>query len=111
MAVVSGDPSKSAAYVIRVKLPNGYKVAPHTHPTDENVTVLSGSFHIGMGDKFDIKKGESLPAGGFAHAAQGMQHYAWTTAPTVIQIHGMGPFQINYVNPQDDPRNKSTSSK
>jgi hypothetical protein len=64
-----------------------------------------------MGDKFDNKKGEALSAGGFAHAAQGMQHYAWTTAPTVIQIHGIGPFQINYVNPQDDPRNKSSSNK
>src|SRR3954447_5143634 len=76
VAVVSGDPSKSAGYVIRAKLPSGYKIAPHTHPTDENVTVLSGAFHLGMGDKFDMKKGEALSAGGFVRAAQGMQHYA-----------------------------------
>jgi hypothetical protein len=111
VAVVSGDPSKSAGYVIRAKLPSGYKIAPHTHPTDENVTVLSGAFHFGMGDKFATKKGEAISAGGFVRAAQGMQHYAWTTAPTIIQVHGIGPFQINYVNPQDDPRNKTTSNK
>jgi anti-sigma factor ChrR (cupin superfamily) len=92
-------------------LPAGYKIPPHTHPTDENVTVLSGAFHVGMGDKFDTKKGETLRAGGFVNAQKGMQHYGWTTGPTVIQVHGMGPFTINYINPADDPRNAKTSVK
>jgi quercetin dioxygenase-like cupin family protein len=107
LAVLAGDPGKEGLYVVRVKLPTGYKVPPHTHPTDENVTVISGTFHIGMGDTLDAKKGETVKAGGFVHVATGMHHYAWTSAPTIIQIHGMGPFAITYLNPTDDPRNKS----
>src|SRR5262249_48412597 len=111
VAVVSGNPRGDGAYVVRVRLPAGYKVPPHTHPTDENVTVLSGNFHVAMGDKFDAKKGDTLRAGGFFNAQKGMQHYAWATSPTIIQIHGMGPFAINYVNPADDPRNKTSEKK
>ncbi|HUL88751.1 MAG TPA: cupin domain-containing protein [Pseudolabrys sp.] len=110
VAVVAGDPSKDGPYVVRAKLPSGYKILPHTHPTDENVTVLSGTFHIAMGDKFDIKKGETVRAGGFFTAQKGMQHYGWSTGPTLIQIHGMGPFAITYVNPADDPRNNTKTS-
>jgi hypothetical protein len=110
-AVVSGNPGSDGPYVVRAKLPTGYKIPPHTHPTDENVTVLSGTFHIAMGDKFDTTKGDALKAGGFFNAQKGMQHYGWVTSPTVIQIHGMGPFAINYVNPADDPRNAKTSEK
>jgi anti-sigma factor ChrR (cupin superfamily) len=111
VAVVAGNPGSDGPYVVRAKLPGGYKIAPHTHPTDENVTVLSGAFHIAMGDKFDTKKGDEVKAGGFFNAQKGMQHYGWTTRPTVIQIHGMGPFAITYVNPADDPRNKSAKKQ
>jgi quercetin dioxygenase-like cupin family protein len=104
LAVLSGDPGKQGLYVIRLKVPAGYKVQPHVHPTDENVTVLSGTFHIGMGDKFDDKKGTALKAGGFGITPKGMQHYAWFNEESIIQIHGMGPFAITYVNPADDPR-------
>ena len=104
IAVVTGDPSKEGPYVARLKVPAGYKVPPHTHPNDENVTVISGSFNIGMGDKLDEAKGTSVKAGGFAKAAKGMQHYAWFTEDTVIQLHGIGPSGITYVNPADDPR-------
>jgi quercetin dioxygenase-like cupin family protein len=107
VAVLDGDPGKDGPYVLRAKLPSGYKVPPHTHPTDENVTVISGTFHIAMGDKFDATKGDAVKAGGFFSAKKGMQHYGWTTGATVIQVHGMGPFVINYINPADDPRNKS----
>jgi hypothetical protein len=110
-AVVAGDPSKDGPYVVRARLPAGYKIMPHTHPTDESVTVLSGTFHIAMGDKFDNRTGEAVRTGGFFTAQQGMQHYGWTTTPTIIQIHGMGPFAINYVNPADDPRNKTSEKK
>lgn len=111
ISVLSGNPGGDSPYVLRAKLPSGYRVAPHTHPTAENVTVLSGAFHVGMGDTFDTKKGETLRAGGYFRAEKDMQHYAWTTAPTVIQIHGRGPFAITYVNPADDPRNKTSEKK
>ncbi len=108
-AVVAGDPGKDGPYVVRLKVPNGYTVPPHTHPTDENVTVLSGTFHIASGDKLDKKKGETVKAGGFFTAKAGMQHYAWASSAAVIQVHGMGPFAITYVNPADDPRSKPTA--
>lgn len=103
MAVVSGDPSKSGLYVVRLKMPAGYKIAAHNHPTAENVTVLSGSFHLGMGDKLDPSKGIELRPGGFAQAPAKMNHYAWTTSLTIVQVHGEGPFAMTYVNPADDP--------
>jgi hypothetical protein len=81
------------------------------HPTDENVTVLSGAAHIAMGDKFDTRKGETVRAGGFFTAKQGMQHYFWVSSPTVVQVHGVGPFEINYVKPGDDPRNATSAKK
>ena len=77
---------------------------PHTHPTAERVTVISGTPHIGMGDKFDEAAAHELPAGGYVSLPAGMQHYAFVTGDTVVQITSMGPFAINYVNPADDPR-------
>lgn len=106
IAVVAGDPGKAEPFVIRFKAPAGYKVAPHTHPIDENVTVISGTFHVGMGEKFDESKAAALPAGGFAKLPPGMAHYVWFTEPTILQLHGIGPFSIAYVNPADDPSKK-----
>jgi anti-sigma factor ChrR (cupin superfamily) len=103
MAVLSGDPSKDEPYVLRMKLPSGYRVAAHNHPTTEHVTVISGNFHIGMGEKLDQAKGTELTAGGYAEAPAKMNHYAWASSPTVIQIHGQGPVTLTYVNPADDP--------
>jgi anti-sigma factor ChrR (cupin superfamily) len=102
-AVVAGDPSKDGPYVVRLKMPANYRIPAHNHPTAENVTVLSGKFHLGMGDKLDEAKGQELTAGGFAEAAPKMNHFAWTTAETVVQVHGQGPFAITYVNASDDP--------
>jgi len=110
LAVVSGNPGSDGPYVVRAKMPKGYTVAPHTHPTDENVTVISGTFNIAMGDKLDKSKGQAVKAGGFFRAEKGMQHYAWASTPVVIQIHGLGPFSITYVNPADDPRNKKSAA-
>jgi quercetin dioxygenase-like cupin family protein len=104
IAVISGDPSKEGPYVVRLKAPAGYKVPAHIHPNDENITVISGSFHVGMGDKLDENKGTAVKAGGFTRAPKGMQHYAWFTEESVIQNHGVGPSGITYVNPADDPR-------
>lgn len=105
-AVVKGDPTKEGFYVVRLKVPAGFKIPAHTHPNDENVTVLSGTFHIGTGDKLDDRKGVAIKAGGYSYVAKGMTHYAWFSEDTVIQLHGMGPQGITYVNPADDPRKK-----
>jgi anti-sigma factor ChrR (cupin superfamily) len=106
LTVLSGDPSKDGPCVVRLKMLKGYKIAAHNHPTTENVTVISGNFHIGMGDKFDNKKGIELRAGGYGEAPAKMNHYAWASSPTVVQVHGQGPFAITYVNPADDPSKK-----
>jgi quercetin dioxygenase-like cupin family protein len=111
IAVLNGDPSKEGLYVLRLKVPSGYKVPAHTHPNDENVTVISGSFNIGMGDKLDQTKSQMVKAGGYAHVPKGMQHFAWFSEDSVIQVHGMGPSAINYVNPADDPRKASTGQR
>jgi quercetin dioxygenase-like cupin family protein len=105
-ATLVGDPSKEGFYVVRVKFPAGYKIAPHSHPNDENVTVISGMFHLGIGDKFDDTKGTALKPGGFAQAPKGVKHYAWASQDTVIQLHGMGPQNLIYINEADDPRKK-----
>ena len=105
-AVLSGDPAGSGLYVLRLRMPGGYQIPAHSHPTAEYVTVLSGTLNIGMGDKLDPKKGIAIRAGGFGEAMAQMNHYAWTSGPTVIQVHGQGPFEIDYVNPADDPRKK-----
>jgi quercetin dioxygenase-like cupin family protein len=106
IAVVSGNPFQEGLYVVRLRMPAGYKIPAHNHPTTEYVTVLSGDFHIGMGDKLDAQKGQLLHAGGFAEAPAKMNHYAWSTSEAVVQVHGQGPFAITYVNPADDPSKK-----
>jgi quercetin dioxygenase-like cupin family protein len=106
IAVLEGDPTKEGAFVFRVKLPDGYRIPPHTHPKTERVTVLSGTFNIGMGEKFDEMAGKAMPAGTYGHWATGMKHFVWAKGETVLQFHGMGPWSIQYVNPGDDPRNQ-----
>jgi hypothetical protein len=103
-AVLAGDPSKEGPFTIRLSAPDGYRVPPHFHPTAENVTVLSGIFHVGTGDTFDTAKADKLAAGGFVSLPAGMHHYAWMEGPTVVQVHGTGPFALTYVNPADDPQ-------
>ena len=85
-------------------MPDGYRIMPHWHPTTENVTVISGTFHLGMGEKFDDTAGSEMPPGSFGFLGPRMKHYAWTTGETEVQVHGMGPFKLVYVNPADDPR-------
>lgn len=109
VAILEGDPSKPGAFTMRLKLPAGYRVPPHWHPTDEHVTVISGSFFMGMGEKFDEKSATQMPVGGFAMMVTGTRHFAFTREGTTIQLHGVGPWGINYVNPADDPRQAQTS--
>ena len=110
-AVVAGDPSKEGVYVVRLKMPAGYKIMPHWHPTDEHVTVLSGTFEIGMGDKLDKAAMKALPAGGYVLLPAQMHHYAMAKTATVVQVHGLGPFALTYVNPADDPMQRAAAGK
>jgi anti-sigma factor ChrR (cupin superfamily) len=105
IAVLEGDPSKEGPFVFRVKVPDGYRIPPHTHPKMERVTVISGTFNIGMGEKFDQSATEAMPTGTYGYWEPGMKHFVWTKGETVVQFHGIGPWTITYVNPADDPRN------
>jgi quercetin dioxygenase-like cupin family protein len=100
----AGDPNKEGPFVFRVKVPDGYRVPPHTHPKTERVTVISGTFNIGMGDKFDQKATRIMDAGAYGYWPAGMKHFVWAKGETVLQFHGTGPWSIKYVNPDDDPR-------
>jgi quercetin dioxygenase-like cupin family protein len=107
MAVLVGDPGKPGApYVFRVKMPDGYKSPPHWHPSDENVTVLAGTLLVGKGEKFDPSAVEELPAGSFMRMPKTLRHFSIAKGETIIQLHGVGPFEVHYVNPADDPRKK-----
>ena len=103
MAVLQGDPTGTEMFTVRLRFPNGYKIAPHTHPTDEHVTVISGHFKVGMGDSTDAKAMMTLKPGGFVTAPANKAHYAAAVGPTVVQVSAMGPFAMTYVNPADTP--------
>jgi hypothetical protein len=105
LTVLSGDMSKPGPFVARLKAPDGYKIPAHWHPADEGLTVLSGVFHIGMGDEFDKAKTVPKRPGSFTTLPAEMRHFAWCEGETVVQLNAMGPFQMNYVDPKDDPRN------
>jgi hypothetical protein len=103
IAVLAGDPFKAGYYSLRLKLPGNYKIMPHTHPIEEYVTVLSGDFSAGMGDKVDPKAVKSFPAGSFMTMPANMAHYVVLKGETTVEISGIGPFAMTYVNPADDP--------
>jgi quercetin dioxygenase-like cupin family protein len=103
-AVLLGNPSQEGPFVLRLKFPAGFTVPPHRHSKDELVTVISGRFAITAGEKFDRTKAEALPPASFVHLPAGMAHYAWADGETVVQINGMGPFDVTYIDPKDDPR-------
>ena len=107
LAVIEGNPAASTGdYTVRVKMPDGYRYPPHWHPMRENVTVISGTFKVGMGDTFDTEKMAPFPAGSFAYLDPDMHHYAMASGEVVVQVHGQSPLQFHYVNPQDDPSRK-----
>jgi quercetin dioxygenase-like cupin family protein len=104
LAVLSGNPGAEGPFTIRVWAADGTRVPPHWHPTTEHLTVISGIFHVGTGETFDQAAANPLRPGDFAAMPAEMRHFAWTEGDTVVQVHGMGPFVLNYVNPADDPR-------
>ena len=97
MAVVSGDPMKAGEYALQLKMPGGYTIPPHQHPTDERIEVKSGALRLGMGDAFDAKKLKVLKAGAKATAAARMNHFVRASGLTVVEVSGTGPFAITYV--------------
>jgi quercetin dioxygenase-like cupin family protein len=106
-AVLEGDPTQAGPFTMRVSFPDGYRLAPHFHPVDERVTVIKGTFQLGMGDKFDAAALNSLPAGAYVSMRSGTRHFAQAKGATIVQINGEGPWKLTYVNPADDPQ-KST---
>jgi quercetin dioxygenase-like cupin family protein len=102
-AVLQGDPGSSNEFTVRLRFPNGYKIPPHTHPTIENVTVLQGTFLAGMGEKFDESAMKAYGRDAFASIPADHAHYAMARGQTIVQVHAIGPFQLTYVNPADDP--------
>ena len=106
-SVVSGDPSKAGPFVVRAKMPAGYEIKPHWHPTDENVTVLVGRMAVGMGEKFDTAAMKELPTGSYAMLPAKMRHFAMAKTNAFIHMHGQGPFALTYVNPADDPSKRA----
>lgn len=107
-AVISGDPSKAGPFVVRVKVPAGYQIPAHWHSTAEYVTVLSGAVNLGMGGKLDKKASTALEVGGFAYLPPKMSHFLWASTPATFQVFAQGPFDIVYVNPNDDPTKPHT---
>ena len=107
LAVLEGDPTaQTGDYTVRLKMPDGYRIAPHWHPLRENVTVISGTLKVGMGDAFDATKMADFPAGSFAFLDPDMHHYVMASGEVVVQVHGKSPLQFNYINPNDDPSRK-----
>lgn len=107
LAVLEGNPmAQSGDYTIRLKMPDGYRISPHWHPMRENVTVISGTLKVGMGDHFEEGAMGAFSAGSFAYLDPNMHHYVMASGETVVQVHGMAPVEFDYVDPNDDPRKK-----
>ena len=111
LAVLEGDPTKAGTYTMRLWMPSGYTIPPHSHPADEHVTVVEGTFLVGMGGTLDASTFTSLPVGSFGMLPKEVQHYAQAKGTTVIQLHGLGPWSLAYVNLSDDPRKKKKQQK
>ena len=106
LAVIEGPLTEAVPFTFRLKLPADYNIPAHWHPAIEHVTVVSGTFNMGVGDKLDTSKTKPLTAGSAAIMQPKTNHFAWTKEETIVQVHGVGQWAINYVNPADDPRKK-----
>jgi hypothetical protein len=108
-AVIDGDPTQAAFYVVRLRLPDGAQLKPHWHSRDEHITVISGHFLMGMGESWNPSQMRDLPPGGYSSLPATQKHFAQARGQTIVQVDGMGPFDIHYVTPSDDPRSKRSS--
>ena len=106
IAVIEGPMNEAKPFTMRLRLPADYKVPAHSHSGIEHVTVISGTFNMGTGDKLDTKATRALGPGSVAIMQPGTRHFAWTKDETVVQVHGVGPWTVTYVDPADDPRKK-----
>lgn len=107
LAVLVGEPTKPGPYVVRVKVPGGVKLMPHTHPEDRIYTVISGVFYIGLGDRFDADRLAAHPPGSVIVLPGNTSHFHWAKAGEyVTQVSAIGPLGLDYLHPDDDPRNE-----
>jgi quercetin dioxygenase-like cupin family protein len=106
IAVIEGPMNEAKPFMMRLRFPANYQIPAHYHGAIEHVTVISGTFNMGLGDKLDTKATRPLGPGGVAIMQPGTKHFAWTEGETVVQVHGVGPWTVTYVNPADDPRKK-----
>ena len=106
IAVIEGPMNQAVAFTVRLKFPANYQIPPHTHPAVERVTVLSGTFHMGMGGKFDRASTQPVGPGDLMIMQPGTPHFAWTEGEVVLQLHGTGPWGVTYINAAEDPRNQ-----
>jgi len=109
IAVLHGDPFKKGPFTLRFKMPDGYRIPPHWHTQDEQLTILSGTFMLGMGDKEG--DAHALEAGAYHFLPGKAHHYAAAKGDTILELHGMGPFDIHYLNPADDPSKGAAAAK
>jgi len=106
IAVIEGPMTEAVPFTVRLKFPANYKIPAHSHPAVERVTVLSGTFYMGVGDKLDTAKSTPLPPGSMMILESKVNHFAWTKGEVEVQLNGTGPWGVTYVNPADDPRKK-----
>jgi hypothetical protein len=107
MAVLSGDPAAAGPFTVQLSMPDGYRIMPHTHPTDERVTVKKGTLLVGMGDTFDVTKANPMATSASGNVPANMSHYVQAKGATVVEVSTTGPFAMTYVNPTDDPSRKA----
>ena len=110
LAVLHGNPFAPGAFAVRLKMPDGYKIAPHWHTQDEHLTVLSGVFVLQMGDSMEAQ-GHEIAAGGYHFLPGKMHHAAVAQGETIVQVHGSGPFDMHYLSPADDPSKTPEAAK
>lgn len=110
-AILEGNPGKAEVFTMRIRMPDGFRIAPHSHPNVERVTVISGTFHLGTGKQFDKAAAKPLEAGSYTSMPPGMHHYVVVKGETIVQLTSVGPWEIDYVNAKDDPRNRATTQK
>lgn len=106
-AVLEGDPAKAEVFTMRIRMPDGFEIAPHWHPNVERVTVISGTFLMGSGEALNKEDAKRLEAGSYTSYPPETRHFAIAEGETVVQLTSVGPWAINYVNPEDDPRTRS----
>ena len=111
VAAMDGNPKDAGLFTMRLKFPANYKISPHWHPADEHITVISGTFYMGMGDRLEEAAAKELPTGSFVVMPAKQPHFAMTKVETVVQLHGVGPWAVTYLNPADDPRSKAAATK